>query len=257
MGAKRCTKCGGSGPFQKDTSKKDGLSCQCKGCKNSYSTTNKTRRAAKSKAWREANPEKFRAGTESWRKRDWKLVQTRNATSRVENRVSFQAYGRAFDHKRRTLINAHKTHPCLDCGQSHPPYGMDFDHVRGEKIAPVSQMLTKYSLDDILTEIQKCDLVCANCHRIRTESRKTPSLNPYRQALMVKLAALKSKPCKDCCRTYPTAAMEFDHLGDKVTDVSKIWSWERILVEVTKCELVCACCHRKRTHTRKQDKKAA
>lgn len=59
----------------------------------------------------------------------------------------------------------------MDCGKKYPPYVMDFDHRdRRTKIAGINQMINlhSYSKDKILIEINKCDLVCANCHRIRT-----------------------------------------------------------------------------------------
>ena len=67
----------------------------------------------------------------------------------------------------RILVDALKVGPCLDCGQSFPPECMDFDHVRGEKLFGIGQMGQRQQ-HFILAEIAKCDLVCANCHRIRT-----------------------------------------------------------------------------------------
>jgi hypothetical protein len=64
-----------------------------------------------------------------------------------------------------------KKSPCADCGQTFPPCCMDFDHVRGEKRFSISRCVTR-SWDAIQSEINKCDLVCANCHRIRTFKRK-------------------------------------------------------------------------------------
>ncbi len=58
--------------------------------------------------------------------------------------------------------------PCADCKNSFPPECMDFDHVRGEKIHEVSRVCNKEFVD---AEILKCDLVCANCHRIRTKKK--------------------------------------------------------------------------------------
>lgn len=50
---------------------------------------------------------------------------------------------------------------------------MDFDHVRGEKSYDVSKMVQlAFGLETIKFEIGKCDLVCANCHRVRTELRR-------------------------------------------------------------------------------------
>jgi hypothetical protein len=61
-----------------------------------------------------------------------------------------------------------KARPCADCGGTFPTVCMDFDHRPGEvKKFSLSQVAT-HSLKDALAEIAKCDLVCANCHRIRT-----------------------------------------------------------------------------------------
>lgn len=59
-------------------------------------------------------------------------------------------------------------HPCVDCGESNPLY-LDFDHVCGEKILCVSQMVNGcYSLDNLQQEISKCEIRCVKCHRHKT-----------------------------------------------------------------------------------------
>src|SRR6267143_5737259 len=58
-----------------------------------------------------------------------------------------------------------KTGPCSDCGNTFPPECMDWDHIKGKKLYNVSQM-KEYGKDLIMEEISKCELVCANCHRI-------------------------------------------------------------------------------------------
>lgn len=62
---------------------------------------------------------------------------------------------------------------CADCGIKRPePEVYDFDHLPGaEKIANVSTLLTKGSWDQFTAEIEKCEVVCANCHRVRTRNR--------------------------------------------------------------------------------------
>lgn len=65
-----------------------------------------------------------------------------------------------------------KDQPCMDCGGRFPPECMDFDHRdRSSKKMAVGTMMNKRaSKKSILEEAAKCDLVCANCHRIRTHS---------------------------------------------------------------------------------------
>ena len=74
---------------------------------------------------------------------------------------------RAYLEKRDFLINF-KNKPCLDCGKEYPFYVMDLDHRDFRtKVENVSRMFTRnWSLDKIKIEAQKCDIVCANCHRI-------------------------------------------------------------------------------------------
>lgn len=64
----------------------------------------------------------------------------------------------------------------MDCGGEFPPYVMHFDHRDAStKVTEVSRMITRpniYTEEDILAEIAKCDLVCANCHAIRTFGKR-------------------------------------------------------------------------------------
>ena len=72
----------------------------------------------------------------------------------------------------RALIRELKKKPCADCKVEYPYYVMDFDHRPGEeKVMDVSQIASFGSKKKILEEISKCDVVCANCHRIRGHVR--------------------------------------------------------------------------------------
>lgn len=70
-------------------------------------------------------------------------------------------------------VAAAKSSPCLDCGVSYPACVMDFDHRPGEekKFNVSTQVRSGASLSLIMAEIAKCDLVCSNCHRLRTARR--------------------------------------------------------------------------------------
>ena len=77
--------------------------------------------------------------------------------------------------KHRRLIRQAKDVPWADCGQRYPHYVMDFDHRTGEKKffnISVAGGQTRLSWERIAEEIAKCDVVCANCHRIRTHERR-------------------------------------------------------------------------------------
>ena len=70
------------------------------------------------------------------------------------------------------LLDEARRRPCVDCGGSFPPCAMDFDHRDpATKCHTVTRMRGRAKRADILAEIAKCDIVCANCHRLRTFNR--------------------------------------------------------------------------------------
>jgi hypothetical protein len=96
-----------------------------------------------------------------------------------EERKKYYAELQAHRVKRnRAMIREAKNAPCADCGLSFPYYVMDFDHRPGEikdfALANVTTQ-TRISGERIRAEIAKCDVVCANCHRIRTWMRQHAS----------------------------------------------------------------------------------
>lgn len=70
---------------------------------------------------------------------------------------------------RKVLIQI-KSQPCTDCKIIYPYYVMDFDHIDDNKEFGIAEMRFS-SLENIMKEIKKCELVCSNCHRIRTFQR--------------------------------------------------------------------------------------
>jgi len=70
----------------------------------------------------------------------------------------------------RDRFDTLRAKPCSDCGGRFPPECMDFDHVRGTKVTEVSR-IKRLVGPALMEEIAKCDLVCSNCHRIRTRRR--------------------------------------------------------------------------------------
>lgn len=87
-------------------------------------------------------------------------------------------YDRSRRIRTRELVNSRKDRPCSDCGESYPPYIMDFDHVRGEKLFEISKAVNgggkkcRVGKEKLLAEMDKCDVVCSNCHRERRHQRQ-------------------------------------------------------------------------------------
>lgn len=59
-------------------------------------------------------------------------------------------------------------HPCVDCGIADIRV-LEFDHLQDKK--HVIALMQVSGIDSLIAEISKCDIRCANCHRIKTFSR--------------------------------------------------------------------------------------
>ena len=72
----------------------------------------------------------------------------------------------------------------------------------------------------------------------------------YLRAKRIFIQSFKQKPCADCGLFYPPWVMDFDHTRDKKFTISQCakWSKEELKAEIVKCDVVCANCHRERTH---------
>jgi hypothetical protein len=150
---KRCWKCETTKPvdaFSKDKSRQDGLQPTCKPCSKSARLDQLAKNPdGQKKAWAKwyAKPEN---------------AAKHNAQTVKRNREYADA-----------LVARFKNDPCFDCKQTFVPAAMEFDHRPGtEKQFNLNvHGLRSHSLEAVMNEMAKCDLVCANCHRVRTMAR--------------------------------------------------------------------------------------
>lgn len=129
---KKCSKCGETKTleeFQKRAVNKDGYTGICKTCKRAYDN-----------AHYKANPDRKQ------------YIRDNSAKRTEENRSWVYEY----------LLE----HPCIDCGESDPIV-LEFDHA-GDKEINVSTATRWWKLDRLKSEVAKCDVRCANCHRRKT-----------------------------------------------------------------------------------------
>lgn len=136
---------------------------------------------AQAAAWRAKNADHLRAYYREQRRKQrqdptYKARETaRRRKYAPRYRPKNLAYMQKRQAERQDILWKIKDVPCADCHQSFPPYVMDFDHITGDKSGNLSEMKS-YSIERILEEIAKCDIVCANCHRIRTYRRNNMQL---------------------------------------------------------------------------------
>lgn len=85
-------------------------------------------------------------------------------------------YVKASIERRRQWIDSQKTKPCERCGGEFPPYVMDWHHRDpSTKKFGIGKGAYRHSRQDLVDEIAKCDLYCANCHRIMEHEKRLNS----------------------------------------------------------------------------------
>lgn len=72
--------------------------------------------------------------------------------------------------KNKEIVDAYKLNSgCIVCGYNKNPVALDFDHrVQSEKSFDIGSRLANIREETLMNEISKCDVLCANCHRIKS-----------------------------------------------------------------------------------------
>jgi len=152
---------------------------------------------------------------------------------------------------------------CRDCGEQDPVV-LEFDHV-GAKRWNVSDMVRAgVAANRVRDEIGRCEVVCVNCHRLRTLERMgrswrldedliagNPSLSAgQRRNMLYVQSFLSESNCTDC-GLGDIRLLEFDHVSAKTASVTVLaregCSLTRLQEEMGRCEVRCPNCHRRRT----------
>lgn len=146
---KRCPRCGETKPlsaFSKNRRRKDGLHSICKACRAKYD--HERYEIAQGRAM-PMRPQRSERGRTAW------------------------------------LRSLKESRPCSDCGGIFPYQVMQWDHRPGfEKLGDISADFWGRPREEVLAEIAKCDLVCANCHAIRTFERSRCALRWLKDELV-------------------------------------------------------------------------
>ena len=148
--------------FHRMANAKDGRYPYCMPCRSEISSERhqKTREADldRMEKWRNANKHRSQQHSLSQRIRLGADGKAKNDARFLEVRLAITA-------------EIKENNPCAECGVFYPHYMMEFDHVRGGKKFNIGNS-HGHSLEELLDEIDKCEVVCANCHRMRTYLRR-------------------------------------------------------------------------------------
>lgn len=124
------------------------------------------------KVYDAAHREERRAWQRQWRRTHLKQAAAQQHRWRDKNRAEYLEYGRRWRIKRskevRELINGIKLERgCAHCGYDKDAKALDFHHTLGDKEFNISMGIVRFlAKDRVLEEIKKCQVLCANCHRI-------------------------------------------------------------------------------------------
>lgn len=157
--------------------------------------------------------------------------------------------------KQRNLDYAmeHKANNPCSCGQSDVDV-LEFHH-RDPALKTVNVSIlcrNSSSLSKLKEEIDKCDILCRNCHRMTyVIKRKDGSTKQQSRRNKIKDEINKVKSRLGCklCEENRSLALDFHHKDpkEKFKDVFRMitqgYSLKAILLEIEKCDVLCANCH--------------
>lgn len=143
---------------------------------------------------------------------------------------------------------------CGACGYNAATGALEFHH-RDAASKKFQISYGSVSRERLWSEAAKCDLLCANCHRLRHVTAPTgdePRTVKLRRERKQRAVAALGGSCKGCGRRFPARVFEFHHLDASKKEFAISAGgitrrWEKIEAELAKCVLLCANCHRE-TH---------
>lgn len=165
------------------------------------------------------------------------------------NAKTYRSQKRRRSRRRQDLIASAGGH-CQDCGYVGP--ALEFHH-RDPSTKEFSVGEFNGSLTRLLAEAAKCDLLCANCHRLRhalrEASESVDAVTRHRRNRKLRAVAYMGSVCEGCGRGGHSSLFEFHHWNADEKDFGLSehgipHSWERTVAELAKCVMLCANCHR-------------
>lgn len=157
---------------------------------------------------------------------------------------------------------AFKGGACAVCGYNRCVAALEFHHRDPEQKAFSIAPRHGYKWEALQAELEKCDLLCANCHREAedkaaserraADTRERPitqqRVEKRRREVALKAVELKGGCCAACGYDGCVRALEFHHAEPKrkafQVRSGNTPGWARIVAELEKCVLLCANCHR-------------
>lgn len=126
---------------------------------------------AKWKAYYESHKEAHKISQKKYRVKCSEIVRERDRKYRLTHKEQIRETNRVYNAKmtvsNKKKLEDYKTlHPCIRCGEKNPIV-LQFHHRdASKKDKAITEMIRSRSWEATMKEIDKCDVVCANCHLI-------------------------------------------------------------------------------------------
>jgi len=163
-------------------------------------------------------------------------------------------YQRRRRKRRKDDLIALKGGRCVDCGYDRSSSALQFHHREGTQKDFILSTFTG-STRRLLAEAEKCDLVCANCHRVRhaavDDAVEASYFVLFRREVKATAIRERGGRCESCGFSAHQSALEFHHLDPSQKEFGFsargiVRSKARVAAELAKCVLLCANCHAER-----------
>ncbi len=248
--------------FSKDKSRKCGRHPYCKLCQKQYREDNKDKLLKQKKEYYEDNKEEICKKQRQYNTDNNEEITKRRKQNRLDNYEEFLECEKQYreDNMDQILCNQRRIRKrnkkytdkikdkqyCCICGESHSAC-LDFDHIDPTtKFKTVAFLVgAGYSLEVIQIEIDKCQILCANCHREK-HFKNIPQNKKVQHVRKVK----GNRQCEICGhKGIPSLTFHHRESEEKIESISEMcrnknYSLEDIINEIKKCDLICENHHR-------------
>ncbi len=198
-----------------------------------YNKDNKEKILEVSNKWRINNPDKAKAIKDRYKVKNKKKIAQRSRQRKKEYKAA------AIRYLGEKCCRCNLVDECLDvyCFHHKDPKLKEFTiSSRGAK------------LETIKSELDKCTLLCVNCHRKTHCTEANNKFARYRKRRKEKAVLMFNNKCLDCKLVDNPCIYDFHHPDFREKDFSfrDNRSWEVTEKELKKCVMLCANCHKRR-----------
>lgn len=191
------------------------------------------------KEYYQKNKNKLKANIEKWQSKNKDKVRLYKRKHKSQKREILTNY----------INNFKASSKCTKCNEN-TVCCLEFHHRdKKQKIQNINKFIASgSSIESLKNEINKCDILCSNCHR-KTHFYKKPTDRTLKFKFVYDIK--QHSKCQFCDESH-YACLDFHHINkqDKINTIgrmikNKIYTLEDIQSEIKKCVIVCTNCHRK------------